>query len=260
MTALAGWVPFRVRRFTIEGGDPVVDWGPLTSGSRRPSSPRRSTACCASPSTSCFSRKRRWRRYSIVTPSLPACARPRSSSTARVAGLRSWRRWQPRCRARSSSSEAPPVDHVLRAPVPEATRALWLRALMSALGQARAGDERHFVVKLDAWHSPQMALVRQAFPDVPCVFLYRDPAAVVASQLRMPGLHMLPGNLDPSAIGLDAAGVQPPDREDTTSRVLAAIYAAAVANAGAGGDHAHELLRVPRAGGRAGTRMVPASR
>ena len=35
---------------------------PVTSGSRRPSSPRRSAACCASPSTSCFSRKRRWRR------------------------------------------------------------------------------------------------------------------------------------------------------------------------------------------------------
>jgi hypothetical protein len=105
---------------------------------------------------------------------------------------------------------------------------------MSALGQARAGDERHVVVKLDAWHSLQMALVRQVFPDVPCVFLYRDPVAVVASQLRMPGLHMLPGNLDPSAIGVDAAGVQPPAREEYASRVLAAIYSAAVANAGAG--------------------------
>lgn len=123
-------------------------------------------------------------------------------------------------------SEAPPVDHVLRARAPESERIAWLQALLSALGQPRRGDERHLFVKFDAWHIVDLALVQRAFPGVPCVFLYRDPAAVVASQLRMPGLHMVPGMVDPSLIGLDLADVLRLDREEYVGRMLGAIYAA----------------------------------
>lgn len=126
-------------------------------------------------------------------------------------------------------SEAPPVDHVLRAPSSESDRVAWLRALLAALGQRRGGDARHFFVKFDAWHIVDLALVQRAFPAVPCVFLYRDPAAVVLSQLRMPGLHMVPGLLDPSLIGLDLPAVLQLRREEYVGRMLGAIYAAGLA-------------------------------
>jgi len=123
-------------------------------------------------------------------------------------------------------SEAPPIDDVLRAREPESTRVEWLRALVAALGQRRGADARHFFIKFDAWHILELEAVQRAFPDVPCVFLYRDPAAVVASQLRMPGLHMVPGMLDPSPIGLDLPALLELGREQYVGRMLAAVYAA----------------------------------
>lgn len=128
-------------------------------------------------------------------------------------------------------SEAPPIDHVLRTRAPESERIAWLCALLAALGQPRAGDERHLFVKFDAWHIVDLALIQRAFPGVPCVFLYRDPAAVVASQLRMPGIHTVPGMVDPSIIGLDLAGALKLDRNEYMGRMLAAVYAAGVEGA-----------------------------
>jgi hypothetical protein len=123
-------------------------------------------------------------------------------------------------------SEAEPIDHVLRAAAPAQARIEWLRALISALGQPRFG-ERHLIVKFDAWHVLEIDLVQRAFPDVPCVFLYRQPAAVVESQLRMPGLQMVPGTLDPSLFGLDLETAIRLGREEYASRFLGKVYAAA---------------------------------
>jgi hypothetical protein len=144
-------------------------------------------------------------------------------------------------------SEAPPVDHILRARAPEETRIGWFRALLSALGQPRRGDERHLFVKFDAWHVMDLTLVLRAFPQVPCVFLYREPAALIASQLRMPGIHILPGMLDPSLIGLDLPGVLGLDRDEYTGRILAAVFAAALAHAATGRVSLMNYVQLPSA-------------
>lgn len=126
-------------------------------------------------------------------------------------------------------SEAAPIDDVLRAAVVDDVRSGWLRSALSVLGYPRAG-ERRLIVKLDAWHVLHARVIQEAFPGVPSVFLYRDPEEVLASQLRMPGIHMVPGMLD----GITDAGSATFDREEHVCRVLAVIYAAAVAEAAAG--------------------------
>ncbi len=131
-------------------------------------------------------------------------------------------------------SEAPPIDHVFRAAEPDAIRLEWLRALLSALGQPRQGDERHLFVKFHAWHIASFPPVQSAFPDVPCLFLYRDPAEVLASQLRMPGIHMIPGGLDPRLTGIDVRTLLPLPREDQYARILEWILVAGLAHAEAG--------------------------
>ncbi|MBX7185193.1 MAG: hypothetical protein K1Y01_08635 [Vicinamibacteria bacterium] len=91
------------------------------------------------------------------------------------------------------ASEPPPFDSVLRGGPSEtdpSVRQRWMRSMASALGQPRDGGETGFVMKLDSWHLPHLRLVRDAFPRVPLVVLYREPAAVLASQMREPGLHM----------------------------------------------------------------------
>jgi hypothetical protein len=125
-------------------------------------------------------------------------------------------------------SEAAPIDAVVqlgRALAPEdAVRAL--RAMIAAFGRKRAGHERRYVIKLDCWHTLALPLFRHAFPDVPWVFLYRDPVEVLVSQMRQRGIQMVPQYMSPSFFGLDPAGYLMD--EDYCGRVLGVICRAVI--------------------------------
>ena len=84
-------------------------------------------------------------------------------------------------------SEAPPVDQIIQCAAPDSDRIEWLRNLTGALA-----GERPLIIKFDAWHIHNFALIHAAFPDTPWVFVYRDPVEVLVSHLRQPGLHMIP--------------------------------------------------------------------
>jgi hypothetical protein len=120
-------------------------------------------------------------------------------------------------------SEPVPCDQALRAPAPAPTRARWLRWLLAALGAHGA------VVKLDAWSVVERPVLRDALPGVPWIFLYRDPAEVIASHAHMPGMHMVPGALPPELFGLDlptALGLTP---EEYAARVVGSVCESALA-------------------------------
>jgi hypothetical protein len=138
-------------------------------------------------------------------------------------------------------AEAAPIDAVTqlgRGLAPEdAVRAL--RAMIAAFGRKRAGHERRYVIKLDCWHTLALPLFRHAFPDVPWVFLYRDPVEVLVSQMRQRGTQMVPQYMPPSFFGLDAADYLMD--EDYCARVLGVICRAVI-------DH-HEMGRQDLGGG-----------
>ena len=122
-------------------------------------------------------------------------------------------------------SEPPAFDQVLRAPTfcPDLSpgdHVAWLRWMLSALGQRRTPDQSRFVVKLDAWAIVQWRLIRQAFPDTPCIFLYRDPLEVMVSHLARRGYHMIPGTLSTDDVGLEAADLQSLSAEEYCASVL----------------------------------------
>jgi hypothetical protein len=122
-------------------------------------------------------------------------------------------------------SEPPVIDQVLRArngfPGLSAGEQIeWLRAMCSALGQRRHPEQKRFVVKLDAWAILQWPLIREAFPTVPCVFLYRDPLEVLVSHLSRRGAHMIPGSLAQELTGLDALSPDFGNAEEFSAEVL----------------------------------------
>jgi hypothetical protein len=124
-------------------------------------------------------------------------------------------------------SEASPIDAVVRArqgrpDLGEDQHGRWLEWMIGALGQPRCGDERHYFIKLDCWHTLALPLFRRAFPDVPWIFLYRDPVEVLVSQMRMPGTQMVPGMLGPDLFGLEQS-YDPQKPEDYCARILARV-------------------------------------
>lgn len=130
-------------------------------------------------------------------------------------------------------SEPPPVDSVLRAAemdpeLRDVEREAWLRWIVAALGQGAPGQSRLFV-KFDAWSALELPLVRRAFPDVPCVFLFRDPVEVLVSQSRQHGAHVLPGVLPAGAFGLTSEAAAAMPLVEYAARVLGRICEAALA-------------------------------
>lgn len=134
-------------------------------------------------------------------------------------------------------SEPPVVDSLLRlhhdSSDPAAGIAL-LRQAILALGQRRSGAETHFIIKFDCWHIHSLDLLRQAFPGTPCLFVYREPLAVLASHQRQRGPQMVPGMLHPAQLPLPAHQLAPGDLDGYTGLVLAGLFDAAQSHAAAG--------------------------
>jgi gluconate kinase len=129
-------------------------------------------------------------------------------------------------------SEAGPIDAVLNAHkrdprLDDTQRIAWLRAMVSALGQRRRG-ETHLFIKFDCWHTLDLPLIRRAFPDVPWIFVYRDPVEILVSQVRQRGAHLTPRMLGPGLPGVDLAMAVAMGPEEYCARFLALICQAAL--------------------------------
>lgn len=134
-------------------------------------------------------------------------------------------------------SEPTVIDSLLRLYHDSADRAAsiaLLRQSILALGQRRSGEETHFFIKFDCWHIHSLDVLKQAFPHTPCLFLYREPQAVLASHRRQRGPQMVPGMLHPALLPLPAHAVAPGDLDGYTGIVLSSLFDAARAHAAAG--------------------------
>ena len=126
-------------------------------------------------------------------------------------------------------SEAPPIDSVLRSGKSD-DRVEQLRWLISAYGRQRFPGESRLFVKFDSWSLIELGVIQEAFPDTPWIFLYRDPIEVLVSQVRQPGIQMVPGLVD--GLVESEQDVLSLSREEYCSRVLERICSAAVDHLG----------------------------
>jgi len=128
------------------------------------------------------------------------------------------------------ASEPAPMDEMLRVRehlpgLPRPVHVRWLRAMAAALGQPRNG-ERAFYLKTDPWHIHFFDLFREAFPQTPWIFLYRNPVEVMVSQARIPGSWTVPSLVDPALLKMEWADWVPPHIEVYHARALAKMCSA----------------------------------
>ncbi len=125
-------------------------------------------------------------------------------------------------------SEAGPVGAILRSNrrdpgITEGQRVLWLRWLLNAVGRRRFPAETHLFVKFECWQVLFLPLIRLAFPDVPWIFLYRDPVEIMVSHKNRIGRQLIPGALEPALFGWDEEEARRMRRVEYGGRVLAKI-------------------------------------
>lgn len=147
-------------------------------------------------------------------------------------------------------SEPGLVDTILRAQFrdPAATeerRIAWLRGIIAALGRPRNTEERHYFIKFDSWSAFDLPLIRRAFPEVPWIFLYRDPVEVMVSQVRSRGSQMVPGVIAPETLGLNLASIYTMSLDEYCARVLGQICTAAAEQLETGSGLAVQYRQLP---------------
>jgi hypothetical protein len=231
---LAGWVPLRI---DWRDSGPVVDWGFL--GTRRFTDPffaQTIYPCVRHPADLLFRHQTALDDLGEIVESQPGL-RPtgfifhmsRCGSTLISQMLAA-------APENIVLSEAGPIDDILRghfrnSDITEERRVQWLQWLLGVLARRRHPAERNVFLKFDCWHVMFLPLIRRAFPDVPWIFLYREPLEVMASAQKQLGGQMIPGVLEPGLFGWDAATVSRMTLYEYAARVLAKICEAALAQA-----------------------------
>jgi len=125
-------------------------------------------------------------------------------------------------------SEPPPIDSVIRemssdVRLSERDRISYLRWIVRALGQKRTGNETQYFIKFDCWNTLEIDLICKAFPEVPWIFLYRDPVEILVSQMRQRGVHTIPGMVGSLTPELNLTQAMQMAGEDYCAMVLARI-------------------------------------
>lgn len=103
-----------------------------------------------------------------------------------------------------------------------------LRTVVNALAQPRAGRDTPCFIKFNSRSVLDISLIQRAFPDVPWVFLYREPLEVMSALLRTRNDVLPPGLIDSGLLHADVATLKAMRPVEFWARALARCCQAAL--------------------------------
>jgi hypothetical protein len=114
----------------------------------------------------------------------------------------------------------------------EVKRAIYsalLRAVVSSFGQRLTGGEHHLIVKYSCCSTSQLAHLAQIWPDVPWVFVYRDPLETIVSNLKTMPAWLLDEDRRVLASIIDepVSAIESMDATELCARTVGSFYATA---------------------------------
>jgi hypothetical protein len=102
-------------------------------------------------------------------------------------------------------SEVPFLDELLRLRYTDSISTKikngYLSAAIKYYGRKRIDNEKFFFIKTDSWHLHFYTQLRNLFPEVPFILLFRNPFEVILSQQKQRGRHSVPGLIEPAVFG-----------------------------------------------------------
>ncbi len=130
-------------------------------------------------------------------------------------------------------SEATILSSIIQPPAraPEASRgqrAPLLRSVVNALAQPRTEREGRCFIKFGAGSVRDLDLIQCAFPNVPWIFLYRDPLEVMSALLRIRSESLPPGLIESRLLDEDIETVRAMRPSEFWARVLGSRMEAAL--------------------------------
>lgn len=115
--------------------------------------------------------------------------------------------------------------------VKESLYSVFLRGVVHALGQRRSGSEQHLFIKFACTSFAQIERIRRIWPNVPWLFLYRDPVETIVSNVNDPPTWLLDDDwrVLASIIGVSSNEVAAMSLEERCARSIGSFYAQAQA-------------------------------
>jgi hypothetical protein len=142
------------------------------------------------------------------------------------------------CRTIANSivlSEAPAIDKLIARFITDLNKewvySVLLRGVVHALGQRRSGGEQNLFIKFACTSFAQIDRITRIWPDVPWIFLYRDPVETVVSNVNDPPTWLLDDDwrVLASIIGVSPAEVAAMSLAERCARSIGSFYSRAVA-------------------------------
>ncbi|RKH25485.1 hypothetical protein D7V77_17450 [Corallococcus sp. CA041A] len=114
----------------------------------------------------------------------------------------------------------------------EARRDALLRSMVRIFGQRRRPGDRRYFVKFTSRNSVQIDVIRRLWPDVPWLFVYRNPVDVMVSNLsRPPGWMRMPADWKTLHFGWSGEQLADMTPEEYCARVVGSFCSAAARSA-----------------------------
>ena len=139
------------------------------------------------------------------------------------------------CRAVSNSivlSEANAIDKLIARfftdadnTVKESLYSVFLRGVVHALAQRRTGNERHLFIKFACCSFAQLERIERIWPNVPWLFLYRDPVETIVSNMKDVPPWLIDNDRRVLSSIIGAAGEL--SLEELCARTIASLYSTA---------------------------------
>lgn len=118
-------------------------------------------------------------------------------------------------------SEPPFLDQIFGAQASDRDKKKALESVFHILGYYAKANQRSIWVKLDSWAIVYYNILRDVFPEVPFLFLIREPSEVVRSHRKIRGAQMVPGLLKSNPLQIRDVPVY--DLDLYTEKVLISI-------------------------------------
>lgn len=126
-------------------------------------------------------------------------------------------------------SEASPIDSVLRLEnINSNEKEQLLLAIINALGRKKHPEENRLFIKFESWSTFHLPLIKRLFPDVPWIFIYRNPIEVMVSHQRQRGIQMVPGLIPLKHFGLPDALFNGCALDEYGAKILSSICRSAL--------------------------------
>ena len=101
-----------------------------------------------------------------------------------------------------------------------------LKAAMKLYGAKRDEKNKHLFIKTDSWHIHFYKQLRELYPEVPFILLYRKPDEVMRSQQKRRGTQAVRGLIDPAIFNFDKDEIAGLSMEEYMAKVLESYFAA----------------------------------